>query len=172
METKTRLLSYALFLSGVAVLTAVALYYWHTLQVVSLQLDVPTPRTVSALPRVRELSGQRAIENIQQLHGVDIQLIDGYVAIYGNQNVVLWVADAGNINGAAELTELMREHIDEGRSPFQPLGDFELEGRVVYALDGLGQAHYYWQAENLVLWLAADVELAEGALPEVVSHYQ
>ena len=61
--------------------------------------------------------------------------------------------------------------IAEGRSPFEELGSFELDDFVIYELEGIGQTHYYWQSGRLVLWLAADGELAERALGEVVIFY-
>ena len=170
MLTRNRLLSYLLFAVGVAVLTGTVLYYLHISQTESSASEDNIPQVVADLPMEQLIVGQEAIKNIHQLHGKDFPLEAGAVAVYAEQNVILWVSDTGSISAAADLTELMKVRIAEGRSPFVALGDFELDGLTIYALDGLGQAHYYWQAGKLVLWLAADVEIAERAMSEVTEY--
>ena len=172
MPTRNRLLSYLLFAVGVAVLTVTVLYYLHINQAGSNDLEGNIPQDVADLPLTQLIAGQEAIESIQQLHGKEIQLVDGVVAIYGDQRVILWVSDAGSVSAAVELTELMEVRITEGRSPFEELGDFDLDGMTIYALKGMGQNHYYWQSGNLVLWLAVDGILAEDALHEVTIFYR
>jgi hypothetical protein len=66
----------------------------------------------------------------------------------------------------------MHARIAEGNSPFIALGDLELEGFTVYALDGMGQAHYFWRSGNLVVWLAADVPVAQQAILESIEFYR
>ena len=172
MPTRNRLLSYLLLVAGVAVLTGTVLYYLHIKQAENNALENSVPQEIAGLPLTQPIAGQEAIENIQQLHGKEFPLVDGSVAIYGDRSVILWVSDAGSISAAADLTELMRIRIAEGHSPFQELGNFELDDFVIYELEGMGQVHYYWQSENLVLWLAVDGILAEDALHEVAIFYQ
>ncbi len=159
-----------MFVLGVAILTGVALYFRHTVQAVTQQTKGLTPRTVSALPRVQLIIGQKAVESIQQLHGKDFFLEDGAVAVYGNQNVTLWISDAGSVEAATDLSDLMKVRIAEGRSPFIEVDAFEIDGFAISELEGLGQNHYYWQVDELVIWLAADASIAEGALQEVIDY--
>jgi hypothetical protein len=42
----------------------------------------------------------------------------------------------------------------------------------VYPLRGMGQEHMYFQSGRLVLWLAADTGVAEGARLAVVEAYR
>jgi len=172
MPTRNRLLSYPLFIIGVTLLTGVVLYYLHVRQAEDNALESSVPQEIADLPLVQLLVGQEAIKSIHQLHGKNFPLEAGAVAVYGNQNVLLWVSDAGSNSAAAYLTESMKVRIAEGRSPFVSLGDFELDGLTVYGLDGLGQAHYYWQSRHLVLWLSVDGELTEQALRESVAFYR
>ena len=169
MNERKRLISYVLFMLGVAILVGTVWFALHTGS--SRQVAPDVPQEVAEVEMTQFITGPEAIESIQQLHGVEILLAGGVVAAYGNQNIILWVSDAGEVATAADLTELMKVRIAEGRSPFVELGDFELEGKTIYALDGMGQAHYYWQSGELVIWLAADVDLAEGAIREVVAYY-
>ena len=166
------MLSYLLLVAGVAVLTGTVFYYLHIKQAKNNAFENSVPREIAGLPLTQLITGQDAIESIQQLHGKEFPLVDGAVAIYGDRSVILWVSDAGSISAAADLAELMKIRIAEGRSPFEELGSFGLDNFFIYELEGMGQAHYYWQSGNLVLWLAADGGLAENALKETAEYYR
>ena len=172
MMQNRRFLSYILFVTGVALLFGAGLYYFHTREPVTSGQAKNVPEILANLPMVRIVTGQEAINLIHQLHGNDFSLKDGTVATYGNQNATLWVSDAGSVSAASKLTELMSDRISAGNSPFSVLGDFELDGQTVHALDGMGQAHYYWQAGNMVIWLAVDVPVAQQAVIECVEFYK
>jgi hypothetical protein len=172
MNPRRKLLSYLLFSVGVILLVGSALIYFHTRQTSSANLTENVPEIVADLPLVQLVTGQEAIDRFHQLHGQDFRLVDGIVAVYGNQNVTLWVADAGSSSGAADLIELMYARIADGNSPFTALGDLYLNGLTVYALDGMGQAHYYWRSGNLVVWLAAGVPVAQQAILESIEFYR
>jgi hypothetical protein len=66
------------------------------------------------------------------------------------------------------MTIAMRDRIAEGRSPFTPTGIQQVDGRLVYALTGLGQTHFYWQGGDKVVWLASPADQAEQTLAELV----
>ena len=172
MSNKTRLVSYVLFVVGAVLLTGALLFTLHTNRTADTELGHNVPQTIADFALAQVITGQNAVESIQQLHGKDFRLVDGVVATYGDQNATLWVSDAGSVSAAADLTELMKTRIAEGNSPFVMFGDFDLDGFTVYALEGIGQAHYYWQVNELVLWLAVDVDFAEQAVRETVAYYQ
>ena len=169
---RRKYLSYFLFSAGVILLAGSVLIYFHTRQTSSINLAENVPEIVAGLPLVQLITGQEAIDRIHQLHGKDFRLDDGVVAIYGNQNVTLWISEAGSVLAAFDLIESMNARISQGDSPFTPLGELELDGFTVFALDGMGQAHYYWQSGKLVLWLAADVPVAQQAILNSVEFYK
>ena len=72
---------------------------------------------------------------------------------------------------AARLTSDMELRIAEGTSPFSPLGSRDNGDRLVYDLDGLGQKHFYFQSSKLLIWVAADHEIAENVLAELLIFY-
>jgi hypothetical protein len=65
----------------------------------------------------------------------------------------------------------MKDKIAEGNSPFTPTGERPDGSRVIYELGGMGQKHFYFQSGDLLIWLAADVDLAEQALGQVLVFY-
>ena len=107
MKSKTELVFYLGLAISIALLTGVAVYAVDAIPLVfQVEQDIVS-RTISALPRVRKISGQKAIENIQQIYGYDFNLKNSTFAVYGYQNVILWVSDAGNKQGAINLIEIL-----------------------------------------------------------------
>ncbi len=137
--------------------------------------DLPSlslPDQVAGLTLSESVSGEQALEEITFLHGKEFELISGIRGTYGGiGQVTIWVAGTNRGSDAADLVDLMRDKIAEGNSPFQPTGK-NLDGdRVVYELTGMGQAHFYFQSGNLVVWLAADENLAVTALEETLEFF-
>ncbi|RME90367.1 MAG: hypothetical protein D6770_02610 [Anaerolineae bacterium] len=157
-------------MTGVAILAGVLWAWQHISQPPHSQAgEVPT--AIAGVPLMQVITGEEAVRSINRLHGKEFPLVSGAVAVYGEQNVILWVSTAADEAAAGELTRLMTERIAEGRSPFQENGSRKVDGVTVYDLTGLGQRHFYWQSGNLVLWLAADEALAGRALEETIAFY-
>ena len=171
MKSKTRILSYLFYVGGVVVLTGTVLFYLHTQPKSNENLVERVPQSIVGLKLSQVITGQEAIDSIHQLHGKEFPLSSGAVATYGTQNATLWVSGTEGEREVANLTELMKTRIAEGHSPFIDQGSFKVDGILVYALEGLGQVHYYWQSGGLVLWLAVDQELAISALQQTVEFY-
>ena len=66
------------------------------------------------------------------------------------------------------MTAAMQQRIAVANSPFTPEGTREIGSRLVYVLSGMGQAHFYWQAGDKVVWLAAAPADAEQDVAELV----
>ena len=115
--------------------------------------------------------GLDAIAVIADLHGQEFPVDFGAVGIYGNRDVIVWVAGAASESIAVEMTNAMQLKIAEGNSPFTPIDDIDSRNRKVYALEGMGQRHYYFQSQNLVIWLAANPAFANTALQQILEVY-
>jgi len=117
-------------------------------------------------------SGNQALREITQLHGKEFPLVSGDVGRYGDNNqVIVWVAEAADIAAAEKILLAMRNRIDEGNSPFTPIGELQIEDRTIFTLDGLGQVHFYFQSGKQIVWVAADVPQVEKALQQFVDYY-
>lgn len=135
----------------------------------STALDLPNQ--VAGLRLTDSKSGEPAISEFTDLHGKSFPVTAGAVGIYGNREITLWVARTTSDSVARELTDAMQKRIAEGNSPFTPIKEINDRNRNVYALEGMGQRHYYFQSKNLVIWLAADPALAEKALQQILEVY-
>ncbi len=138
---------------------------------VSQPASVPLPERVAGLPRTGYQTGAEAAVAFEKLHGKQFPLTSGAIGYYGDQQITLWAAGAPLNFIAARMIEAMREKIAEGNSPFTPMSEINNGSRTVYVLEGMGQKHFYFQSENLVIWLAADPSIADEALEQILEAY-
>ena len=134
-------------------------------------LEVSLPGSIAGVSMTGKTSGQAAVSEIEDLHGKEFPIAYGSIGMYGGRQAMLWVAGADSPSAAAGMVLTMRDKITGERSPFTPVSELEQGGRVVYALDGMGQKHYYFQSKNLVIWLSADPSLADRAIEEILEVY-
>ena len=132
---------------------------------------LPLSGQIAGLPLSSQLTGAQAAENFSALHGKEFPITSGAVGFYGNGQITLWVAGTPLEFMAGDLVESMRVKIALGNSPVIPTDEVALDGRTIYLLDGMGQKHFYFQSQNLVVWLAADSTLADNALAEILKAY-
>lgn len=134
--------------------------------------EIPLPEEIAGQPLRAKSFGLQAIENITGLHGVEFELTGGAVGSYGTKGeITVWVSGSGSEASVGQLIIEMRDKIAEGNSPYEPVGVEALNGRMVYQLEGFGQAHYYFQSGALVIWLTVDNALAEASLAELLVFY-
>lgn len=131
------------------------------------------PKQVGGLFLVSEANGSAALREFTQLHGKSFSILSGSKASYGaGDQVTLWVAGTASITDTRQMLEAMRDKIAEGNSPFQPAGIRQDGNRIIYLLDGMGQKHYYFQSGKYLVWLAANPQLADRALKQVLNDYR
>lgn len=164
---------------GLLIVGLTAILAGLTWQIVQTRATVAPRAGENALGLPHQLAGQpvsdlqtgtAALNIIRTMHGKDFALVGGAVAHYGVATV--WVARARDAVEAKSMTAAMKDRIAAGRSPFAPTGARQVSGHTVYTLTGLGQAHFYWQAGDKVIWLAAAPAVAEDALQELVRAIQ
>jgi hypothetical protein len=134
--------------------------------------NAPLPDSLADLPLKSHAFGRQAVDQIHQLHGLEFPLSSGAVGFYGDQGqATLWISGTPSQSLAAKLTAQMMERIAEGNSPFTPTSAHQFDARTLYALEGHGQEHFYYQSGKLVVWLAADAEIADAALAKTLNFY-
>lgn len=167
-----RLIPTLLIIIGIIAILAAVGILLHPKITSSLQ-DELLPPNLAGIPLNQAIYGPEAIQGVIQLHGVDFPLEDAAIGSYGTQGeITIWVSVEPDVATATELIDLMTEKINLERSPFSIPTIKEFNGTPVYVLEGLGQQHYYWRVGQLILWLAADYEIAEEALGECLAFYR
>jgi hypothetical protein len=146
----------------------------------SVSSDAPptdvVPPTLVGWDLTAATTGSEAMLEVERLHGKDLgaDIVDAWVGVYGAgaggpAHATLWVSRSPDEEAARGLYILMTDRIRTGNSPFtglRPIEDVEVEG---FALDGMGQRHYYFLMGSDLYWLAVDVEADSIALAELVS---
>lgn len=131
------------------------------------------PEMVAGLSQMETNYGPDAVALVTDLHGQSFPLSSGAYGMYGREGsmAMLWVAGAPAKAMASKMVDEMEQAIATGNSPFTPTGKRDVNGRTLYELVGMGQRHYYFQSNSLVIWLAADETIAETALAETLTFY-
>lgn len=166
-----RNIAIALIIAGCILVFAGAGYY-----MLSRWIENPGPEVIPDRLVGHQLgakvTGSQAVSEINQMHGKEFPLTSGSVGVYGERRqATLWVSGAPGRWMAKRILFQMRDKIAEENSPFTSLGARDIDGRVVYELEGLGQKHYYFQSGDLIVWLAVNAGEAELALVESLAFY-
>lgn len=137
------------------------------------EAELRLPEELGGLPRIELKTGEAAVGEVRRLHGESFALTSAAFARYGSGGeVTLWIAGASSEGEAAALVASMTTAIARGGSPFSPGAPETIAGVTLYPLSGMGQEHFYFQSDRLVLWLAADPGVAEAARRQVLEAYR
>lgn len=158
-----------MFLGTLFIIAAVGWAYFE--KATGNPAPLALPEQLAGLPLSSQMNGPQAVADFSNLHGKQFPLTSGAVGIYGNHQATLWVAGAPLNLMAARMVTTMRDKIAEGNSPFTPRGEYQDNQRTIYILEGMGQKHFYFQSQNLVIWLAADADIADAALQQLKEIY-
>ncbi|NOH02637.1 MAG: hypothetical protein HND47_12105 [Chloroflexi bacterium] len=161
-----------LFLIGLGILLILGPAGWLYFDgLISRPAAVSLPDEIAGLQITVRRTGAQAAAEFEQLHGKQFPLTSGAIGIYGDNQITVWAAGAPLNFMASQMVDAMREKIAKGNSPFTPMSEFNDNNRIVYVLEGMGQRHYYFQSQNLVIWLAADPAVAETAIQQTLEAF-
>ncbi|MFQ5343647.1 MAG: hypothetical protein ACE5F6_19065, partial [Anaerolineae bacterium] len=152
-----------LILAGI-VLLAGTLGWFAILAPLQNPAPLPIPAHLAGLPLTRHAFGRQAADEIARLHDSRFPLTGATVAEYGDGAAIVWASQTWGRWGARYMTRSMTRAIERETTPFTPTGQRVVDGRTVYALRGMGMSHFYFQASDQVIWLAASPDRADAAL--------
>ncbi|MDR5695151.1 MAG: hypothetical protein QN198_01775 [Armatimonadota bacterium] len=135
------------------------------------KLDLPP--VLAGLRLEEVVTGRAAVEEINRLHGRPVISDSGVIAQYGGElgKATVWITRARSPLQATWLLWRMNRRMRRGIQVFSAPQQLEMEGRVVFVTEGLGQKHFYYQSGALILWLAAPPYVADGALRELLRRF-
>ena len=114
------------------------------------------PPMLGGMPIQGAIYAAQAVDTIDQMHSKSFPLSSGAVGVYGPFNeAVLYISGAPTEGLAKRMTVEMTERISESETPYTPTGEELIGPTRVYVLEGHGQQHFYFQAGDLLVWLAA-----------------
>ena len=133
----------------------------------------PLPPQVAGQALWTADTGRQAAFEISRLHQQSFPLVSAAVGIYqGDHNAQIWASGFSFGWMAGRMEQAMRQSIlSDPNLPFRLLDEREVDGRRVAVLEGMGQQHFFFTSGRLVIWLAADPEIAEQALRDTLAFY-
>ncbi len=167
-----RFMPWLLVLAGLLLLGGGAL--WLSIERAAANpAAAPLPPQVAGQPLWTADTGRQAAFEISRLHQQSFPLISAAVGIYqGKHNAQIWASGFSFGWLAGRMEQAMRKSIlSDPNLPFRLLEEREVDGRRVAVLEGLGQRHFFFTSGRLVIWLAADPEIAEPALRDTLAFY-
>ncbi|MBI2847584.1 MAG: hypothetical protein HYX83_00250 [Chloroflexi bacterium] len=138
----------------------------NVLSLQNRQEDLPLKLAEMQLASV--IKGTEALAQVNKLHNLNLGLTSAYIAEYShtfnpyhnsNDKVTVWVGKAESSQAAATLLSRMRQGIEKGGSPFSNLRQITVNEQTVFALDGPGGAHFFYQStknSEEVIWLTVE----------------
>ena len=102
-------------------------------------VDLTTQLAGLSLADLQE--GTDAIAAVTELHRQKFLVDVGAMGIYGDREMIVWVASAALESIALEMTNAMQHKIAEGNSPFTLTDERDSSNRKVYTLERMGQRH-------------------------------
>ncbi len=149
--------------------------------------NVLAPRTQSGGPKqlgdlqlVSSIEGSEALAQVNRLHGIDIEMVNGYIAEYarGNERVTVWVGSAESSDTARELLTRMVDGIAEGNPSFSNLTRLSIaqgyHSHEVFQVDGAGGKHFFYisrKNDTQVIWLTVEATDALGILEQALDTF-
>ncbi len=119
------------------------------------------PQSIGSLSLEQLQSGEEARQEIDQLHGKQINFRRAYIGTYGNGRAKLWVSEYDSEGEAAKGIEKMAQRMQASKEGnFWHFREISIQGVAVYFVVGMGQAHYFFQKGRKAVWLAVDPSLA------------
>lgn len=138
----------------------------NVLSLQNRQGDIPLKLAEMQVGNV--IRGSEALAQVNKLHNTNIVLTSAYIAEYSHtfnpyhsskDKITVWVGRAETSQAAATLLSRMRQGIEKGGSPFSNLRQITVSGQTVFALDGPGGSHFFYQSAKKseeVVWLTID----------------
>ncbi len=124
------------------------------------------PAKLGALALTQTTMGADALAEFTQLHGRGFDLVSGYRASYSGdgKQATLWVGQAKDSQAAQDMVEEMATKIGAGNAMFTDLQPLDIGGRLLYSVNGQGQQHFFYAANDKIVWAAVDSSQAFDAL--------
>ena len=118
-------------------------------------LNLPTPEKIGEKERVREITGKKAAQVVDKMHGRSVATSADVIAEYGrDKKDLLFISRYSDRTEAQKALDLMIEKMAAAKKgPFfhlMPLGQY---GNKVYLTLGMGAMHYIYLSGKSLLWL-------------------
>ena len=117
------------------------------------------PKSIGEWQQVQLITGTKALEKINHLHGKNITVEAGAIGNYqaaGKGPAMVWISRSKTPALTKEQAEIMADKmVSNPRSPFHDPETLSINKIKVYKFLGMGQVHYIFCRERLAYWISA-----------------
>lgn len=134
------------------------------------------PQQMDGLPLVQLATGSEAIKQISMLHGTDIDIVSGIVAMYGGhdgaKHIIVWVSESANKAEATKLLDIMDEKMPNSKA-FSNYQVKMMDGRTYYYVTGPDpqMENYYYQKGERLYWVGVQGGDADETMKNIVDKF-
>ena len=132
---------------------------------------IKPPDSLAGLKLKEYKTGKEAIDEIFNLHGRKMGIVNGYVATYagkeGKATVYYSVAKSKKL--AQRLIDWMVKRIGEGNKYFQGLKKEHSAPQIFYSVHGEGGKHFFLCKDDKVIWIIADPQVANPVMEDFLT---
>jgi hypothetical protein len=128
------------------------------------------PPALGALTLSHAITGAEARAVVDRLHGRAVTPEMNRIGLYGDGKfqATLYGSLYPSAREAQGSLETMRRKIRTGEVPFTHAVDLERAGHPVGMCFGLGQVHFFLSDGRRLYWLAADPQVADALLDDLL----
>jgi hypothetical protein len=121
----------------------------------SVSPDLPTPEKIGAKERIREITGKKAAQVVDKMHGRSVATDANVIAEYGRDSKdLLFISNYSDQTQAKKAFDLMIEKMAAAKNgPFFHLMPLAGYNHRVYMTLGMGAVHYIYLSGESLLWL-------------------
>lgn len=115
------------------------------------------PDKLAGLERVRLITGQEALDRVNDLHGKPLDIAECAIGVYGHddQPATVWISRADKASDSNEQALAMVDRMQSSEGPFTGPEKLTAEGVTIYKFKGMGQEHYVFTKGDLAYWVSA-----------------
>lgn len=126
------------------------------------------PKNIDEWQQVELVTGTKALEEINSLHGKEIVVESGAIGIYqlpGKSPAMIWISRSKTADLTRKQAEVMADKmVSNPHSPFHAPEIFIRNKTKVYKFLGMGQVHYIFCKKRLGYWISSPLEDGEKLL--------
>ncbi len=132
--------------------------------------ESPLPSAILHLEKTETLTGEEAAEVINHLHQKEVTPAENFVGRYEGEghSATYYLSLYGSSEEALAELDAMVESMERGGHVFDHIRKIAIQDHDVWMALGMGQAHYFYAEDNRLIWLAADVPVAEDAIASLL----
>lgn len=126
------------------------------------------PDTLAGMERVRLVTGQEAIDRVNDLHGKPLEIEKCAIGMYGGNDrpAVVWISSPKKPADARGQAMSMIESMQNKAGPFKGPEKLTSHGIDIYKFTGMGQEYFVFTKEGLAFWISTPPDYGTKALQE------